>query len=138
MYVKKGDHGDTSVPAIIPATHSVTKQCDLEGIKCPSCLLAKQTKRATGAHQMCNNPQREMAIRRETMRPGQEISGNQCICQTPGQLAHTFGKENAALHCHGGTIFVDHYSGFIFIGNQVSLRAGKTAATKCALPPRHT
>ena len=31
MYVKKGDHGDTSVPAIIPTTHSVTKRCDLEG-----------------------------------------------------------------------------------------------------------
>ena len=62
MYVKKGDHGDTSVPAIIPTTHSVTKRCDLEGIKCPSCLLTKQSRRATGAHQIRNNPQREMAI----------------------------------------------------------------------------
>jgi hypothetical protein len=70
IYVKKGDHSDASVPAIIPATHSVTKQCDLEGIKCPSCLLAKQTKQATGAHQICNNPQREMAIRHQAMRPG--------------------------------------------------------------------
>ena len=36
------------------------------------------------------------------------------------------------MQYHGGTIFVDHYSGFIFIGNQVSLRAGETAATKRA------
>ena len=93
MYVKKGAHGDTSVSAIIPTTHSVTKRCDLKGIKCPSCLLAKQTKRATGAHQIRNNPQREMAIRCEAMRPGQEISSNQYICRTQGRLAHFWQGE---------------------------------------------
>jgi hypothetical protein len=34
------------------------------------------------------------------------------------------------LQYHGRTIFVDHYSGFIFIENQVSLQAGETTATK--------
>ena len=36
------------------------------------------------------------------------------------------------MRYHGGTIFVDHYSGFTFIGNQVSLGIGETLKTKRA------
>ena len=100
--------------------------------RCPACLLAKQHQRSTGHHHIKVDPARDMAIRRDAMCPGQEMSGDQCICRTPGRLRHTKGKENEALKYHGGTIFMDHYSGFIFIGNQASLRAGETLKTKRA------
>ena len=132
MCVQKGNHGEQSAPPILPSKHNLTKRCDMNGSRCPACLLAKQHQRSTGHHRTQAKPEREMAIRRDAMRPGQEISGDQYICRTPGRLAHTKGKENVALRYHGGTIFVDHYSGFIHIGNQVSLRAGETLQTKRA------
>jgi hypothetical protein len=40
------------------------------------------------------------------------------------------GKEPSQLKYHGGTIFVDHASSFIFLVNQTSLRAGETLKAK--------
>jgi hypothetical protein len=40
------------------------------------------------------------------------------------------GKEPSQLKYHGGTIFVDHASSFIYLVNQTSLRAGKTLQSK--------
>jgi hypothetical protein len=132
MYVQKGDHGEESAPPIIPSKHSSTKRCDMEGIKCPACLLAKQHRKPTESKHVSIDSKKEMAIRRDAMRPGEEISGDQYVCRSKGRLASTFGKENDAMRYHGGTIFVDHYSGFTFIGNQVSLGIGETLKTKRA------
>ena len=116
----------------LPHTQSLNDVTSKESSVLPVYLPNKPNKQLELTRCVYNNPQREMAIRHEAMHPGQEISGDQYICQTPGRLACTFGKENTALQCHGGTTFVDHYSGFVFIGNQVPLQASKTAATKRA------
>lgn len=92
MCVQKGNHGEQSAPPILPSKHSASKRCDIEGIKCPSCLLAKQHRRSTGKPPTKGDPSQEMAIRREAMEPGAEISGDQYVCQTPGRLASTFGR----------------------------------------------
>jgi hypothetical protein len=42
------------------------------------------------------------------------------------------GKEPSKLKYHGGTIFVDHASSFIFLVNQTSLRVGETLLSKVA------
>ena len=47
-----------------------------------------------------------------------------------GRLPNTHGKESESEHCTGGTIFVDHCSGHIHVGNQVSLVTGETLTTK--------
>ena len=111
MYVQKGDHGEASAPPIIPSKHSSTKRCDMEGIKCPACLLAKQHRKPTESKHVSIDSKKEMAIRRDAMRPGEESSGDQYVCRSKGRLASTFGKENDAMRYHGGTIFLDHYSG---------------------------
>jgi hypothetical protein len=73
-----------------------------------------------------------MAIRRDVQCPGEEVSLDQYVCRTPGRLASTFGKEKPSEQYHGGTIFVDHYSAYIHLVNQVSLRIGETIVSKCA------
>ena len=47
-----------------------------------------------------------------------------------GRLPNTCGKEPESDRCTGGTIFVDHCSGCIHVGNQVSLATGETLTTK--------
>jgi len=60
MYVQKGNHGEQSAPPLIPSKHSASKRCDMEGVKCPSCLLAKQHRRSPGSSTTKAKPSREM------------------------------------------------------------------------------
>ena len=73
-----------------------------------------------------------MAIRRDNMKPGECVSGDQFIAGTPGRRLNTFGKEPMSQRYHGGTILVDHYSAFVYLGNQISMATGSTLATKHA------
>ena len=66
------------------------------------------------------------------MVPGQQVSCDQYISKTPGQLPHTYGKERPTQQYNGGTMFVDHASGYIFLRNQVSLGIGETLQAKHA------
>ena len=67
-----------------------------------------------------------MAIRSGDLRPDAKVSIDQYQSTLPGRLEHTKGKEDAAQQYHGGTIMVDHASGYVFVHNQVSLNMGET------------
>jgi len=97
---------------------------------CPACQLGKQHRRTPGHTWV--DPDREMAIRREALRPGDCTSIDQYVSAMPGRLAHTFGRESADRQYNGGTIFVDHATGFVYIQNQQSLRIGETLQAKTA------
>ena len=58
---------------------------------------------------------------------------DQYISKTPGRLPHTFGKERKEDKYVGGTIFVDHATGYIFLKHQTSLDAIETVKSKTAL-----
>jgi hypothetical protein len=74
-----------------------------------------------------------MAIHWHNMRPGECFSIDQFMSTTPGCLPGTHGKEPLDNQCNGGTIYIDHASGFIFIQNQISLQVGETLQGKHAL-----
>jgi len=128
MNARKVDVGDTAEPPTITPRCKGAARCDHP--KCVACQLAKQHRRSPGSTSMHAKPEREMAIRRNNLKPGDCVSMDQYICKTPGRLAHTYGKEKPTERYHGGTIFVDHASGFIYTHNQVSLRAGETLQAK--------
>jgi hypothetical protein len=98
---------------------------------CAACLLSK-IKRKTSPGNVGGKPPREMQIRSGDLRPGECVSMDQYVSSVPGRLPHTMGKEAPKLKYHGGTIFVDHASSFIFLVNQSSLRVGETLQSKIA------
>lgn len=98
--------------------------------KCAACQLGKQHRRTPGSVSTHAKPEREMAIRRGNLAPGDCVSIDQYVCKTPGRLATTLGKEKQDLRYTGGTIFVDHATSFVYIQNQVSLRTGETLHSK--------
>ena len=55
---------------------------------------------------------------------------DQYVSRTPGRLPNTRGREHLGNRYTGGTLYVDHASGFIYIKNQVSLRSGETIQGK--------
>ncbi|MBE0451949.1 MAG: hypothetical protein IBX70_14070, partial [Clostridia bacterium] len=101
-------------------------------VLCAACQLGKQKRRTPGTEKRGRQPGQEMILRRGNLQPGDMTSIDQYISTFPGRLPHSRGKEPQKQKYNGGTIFVDHASGHIFIYNQVSLRAGETLAAKKA------
>ncbi|KAG7369081.1 reverse transcriptase RNA-dependent DNA polymerase [Nitzschia inconspicua] len=98
---------------------------------CAACSLAK-LKRRTPPGPVGGIAPPAMQIRSDDLHPGDCISVDQYVSSVPGRLPHTAGKESLKDKYHGGTIFVDHATSFLFLVNQVSLRAGETIHSKVA------
>jgi hypothetical protein len=98
---------------------------------CAACMFSK-FKRKTSAGKIGGTPPPEMRIRAGDLQPGDCVSVDQYVSSVPGRLPNTMGKEPSKLKYHGGTIFVDHASSFIFLVNQSSLRVGETLQSKIA------
>ena len=86
---------------------------------CTACQLAKQARRTPGHSRTGHSP--DSVLRAGDLKPGDCVSVDQYISGLPGRLPHTYGKEKKKDRYKGGTIFVDHASGFIFHRNQVTL-----------------
>jgi hypothetical protein len=96
---------------------------------CTACQLSKQSRRTP---QITTQINPIPTLRRNNLQPGDCISIDQYISALPGRLPHTKGKESKSDQYNGGTLFVDHASGFIFLRNQVALTAGETLRSKKA------
>jgi hypothetical protein len=73
-----------------------------------------------------------MVLREEHLEPGVKVSCDQYMSALKGRLPNTKGKEPERERYTGGTIFYHHGSGYIFTGNQVSLKSGETVRAKQA------
>ena len=96
---------------------------------CCACQLGKHTRRTTGATVTRLRPSRAV-IKDGDLKPGDCVSVDQYFSAVPGRRHDTFGKESLNMRYTGGTLFVDHASGYIFLKNQTSLRTGETLVTK--------
>ena len=70
------------------------------------------------------------SIKGKDLNPGDCISIDQYVSSNKGQLVTGYGKTSSHLTYGGGTIFVDHASGFAHVDHQVSLSAGDTIRAK--------
>ena len=128
MRKSKGPDGSPSEGPCIPTKFATSKSAPT--VKCAACLLAKQHRRGAGSSTTHVKPQKEMAIRRDATAPGSHISTDQWVSKLTGRLPNTFGREQEQNRYHGGTLFYDHFSGYIHIHCQVSLRVGETLQGK--------
>ena len=82
----------------------------------------------TSLHQTRDD--RMQALSQNHLLPGDAFSVDQYIVSEKGHLLTSFGRERQSDRYSGGTIFVDHASGKIFLHHQVSLNAGETLMGK--------
>ena len=115
-------------PPIVPTSCQGTRNVDHP--KCTACMLAKQQRTSAKSQTVQQKTDRQLATRRKSMAPGDEVSADQFVCRVPGRLPNTKGKESTTDMYHGGTIWVDHYSQYIHLSLQVSLRVGETLVGK--------
>ena len=97
---------------------------------CAACQLAKQRRRGAGPERHVKDFSDLMKLKENNLKPGDRVSIDQYISAVPGRLPHTKGKESKNDKFVGGTLFVDHATGFVFVAHQVSLRAGETVQAK--------
>jgi Reverse transcriptase (RNA-dependent DNA polymerase) len=99
---------------------------------CAACQMAKQSRRypERNKDRSSSGSPNEMAIRQGDLRPGDCVSMDQYISALPGRLPNTKGKESLSDRYKGGTMFVDHATGFLYLRNQVVLTAGSTLQSK--------
>lgn len=79
-----------------------------------------------------------MNLNKNPLFPGQCVSDDHFVSAIPGCLSSL--KDGTPEHkkCHGGTIFVDHTSGYLFVNPQVSLSATDTLTNSITTQSYHT
>lgn len=101
---------------------NVPKLSSCQAPLCTACQLSKQTRRSPEKPARPSPP--EMQLKIDHLTPGDCVSVDQYISGLPGRLPHTAGKEDKSKRYNGGTIFVDHASGYAFLRHQIALTAG--------------
>ena len=106
----------------------------ISDIICDSCCIAKASKRPVDKLESSQGvPAKKIAynsIKSGDLRPGDRVSMDQYSSITRGRLTKGYWKAPMNETYGGGTIFVDHASGFIHVEHQVSLCASDTIAAK--------
>jgi hypothetical protein len=71
-------------------------------------------------------PEKDMLLKCSDLQPGDMVSIDQYVSNIPGWLLKTYGKEPKKDKYTGGTLLLDHATGYIYLGHQVSLQVGET------------
>jgi len=82
MRPTKYETGAPPDPPTIPVKLKGASKCIPP--KCVACSLAKQHRKSSGSSSQHHKPEREMAIRRSNLQPGECVSIDQYVCCTPG------------------------------------------------------
>jgi hypothetical protein len=121
----KGD--DNTAHDILLMTHVTTKSCARP--LSAACQMGKRGKTSAG-NKSGQHSQRSGTLKRDHLQPGDRVSMDQYVSGVPGRQLETHGHEPPAKRLNGGTIFVDHASGFVWLHHQISLRVGETLQAK--------
>ena len=97
---------------------------------CQSCQLSRAKQRKPSVTKSKAVPEEAGALSRDKYETGDFVSLDQYVVKTPGRLPTGYGREAHYNLFHGGTIFRDAASKYIFVQNQVSLGAGETVNAK--------
>jgi len=116
------------LPPIICPRHPSATSCPVPA--CTSCILARAKKRATGTKKQKAVKEKDGILSRDQYKPGDLVSADQFVVNTPGRLPTGYGREASSSRFHGGTIYNDAATGIIWVENQVSLGANETVMGK--------
>ena len=110
----------------LQASASKTTTCPM----CAACQYGKQKRKPSPGKKSNVVKDRDGALKKDNLFPGQRVSVDHFVCSTKGRLLHTFGKEDSTKQFTGGAIFVDHATGYIFVEHQVHLNTHETLKGK--------
>ena len=75
-------------------------------------------------------PKKEDILYHDKYNPGDLVSADQFVVNTPGWLPTGYGQDSSFYNLHGGTLYIYAATGIIWVENQVSLGASETVLGK--------
>ena len=117
---------------LLPCTHNVPNAvCD--NLVCAACAISKASRRKPSVRSPGGAILREKVLKENDLRPGDRISCDHYISPIPGRAVADSGHSSTRHGFVGGTIYVDHASGYIFHRPQKTLTAADTIRGKLIL-----
>ena len=119
---------ETVKDRIIAPKYNSAVTCEIS--KCQSCQLlrAKQLKSKPVKSKAIKDA--EGAITRDKYQTGDFVSMDQYVVKNGDRLPAGYGREHESNEFHGGTLFRDAASKYIYVQKQVSLGADETVTAK--------
>ena len=117
-------------PFVAVKFHAASK-CDINGLKCEVCELAKARRRSKHSGKTTVNPERDGSLKSDHLRPGETVSVDHFESRLRGRTYDSYGKPNSETYV-GGAIFVDHASAFLHVEHQLGFSAVETIRAKQA------
>jgi Reverse transcriptase (RNA-dependent DNA polymerase)/GAG-pre-integrase domain len=108
-----------------------TAACQLSSPpKCAACMYGKQTRRPASGKVTAVVKDKDGALKRDDLFPGQRIAVDHFVCSTRGRLFTSRGKTSESEMFSGGCMFVDHASGYLHVEFQTNLNTHETINAK--------
>jgi hypothetical protein len=114
-----------ATPCLITTRNQRTHSC--QPPKCAACILAKMERCPTST-QVTPGSKNKHSLKGDDLAPGDCISMDQYVVTQKGRSLTKSSNDHEKYN--GGTIYVDHSSGFLYNHNQISLRSGETLVGK--------
>ena len=99
-------------------------------VKCAACQYAKQRARPAPGITSKVIKDRQGALSKNQLLPGQEVCVDHFICSTKGRLFTSRGASRDADKYKGGAIFVDQATGYVHVEHQTSMTTHATLRAK--------
>jgi hypothetical protein len=130
LYREKQTHAENefNTPAPLQCPNSGVKNCPHP--LCLACRVAKAQRTPTGATTKTNKLEKQHALSKDQLFPGQRVFGDQYESNVKGRRLNTRGKERDDNKYCGGMLFYDAASQYIHIHNQSSLGSSDTIRAK--------
>ena len=127
--LKKLDNQDTEIelgkPCLVTTRNARTHSCTPP--QCAACILAKMERCPTSTSRSPGSNDAH-SLRANDLNPGDRVSMDQYVVSHKGRTLTNSSRDNEKYN--GGTLFVDHASGYLFNHLQISLRSGETLVGK--------
>ena len=115
----------------LPCTHNVPNAV-CNNLICAACAISKATRRKPSIGST-SGPTRKKVLKENDLHPGDCISCDHYVSPVPGRVIAASGHSSTRNGYAGGTIYVDHASGFVFHRPQRNLTAEETIRGKLLL-----
>ena len=98
--------------------------------KCAACEFGKASRRPTETSTTRPDSEKTMELKQGDLIPGQCVSMDHYQCANPGRLYTSRGSTAVSDMYVGGSIFVDHATGFVMVNHQVSINGADSIHSK--------
>jgi len=136
-HYKIPDDADPVLPPILLTKNATARSCSVP--RCLACGLSSQKLCSTNV-----KTSRAIPAKVGIFKSSDKVFTDQFVVHTPGQRLDGFGHDGPERSFHGGTLYTDAASNFVYVECQTSMGAGETVMGKTRLshlpkstPPQH-